>query len=476
MATNKLMEAAAEILASSKSKAGAMPPEKLPAEIHDAGGPTPQNYKNDDNSAKITPSTKSATAPTTKSSDASPDKQEMLGGGKKTMKEEEVQDDEVIAEIHGDEVELEEELNLEDYSLEELEIFMESEEFQQIDEISQNTVASYLTKKRSGYTKSIKGKSDTTKRKYEKEYKADIEPALKRKSAYDAGASGKWYNNKRSDYKGVVKKYYDKGEALNNAIKSATKKHNAAMSNLKKKSMKEDVDAIFADDSTISEEFKEKVSTIFEARVEDRVAQIQEEVEAKYAGMLEEAIAEMSQDLTEKVDDYLNYVVEQWMQDNELAIESGLRSELSEEFIAGLRNLFAEHYINVPEDKVDLVDELAGKVEELESKLDEEIERGISYAKALVESRKNDITRDVCEGLTTTQVEKIKSLAESVEFSTEDEYKTKLETIRENYFPSGAKKATEDQLHEQVEETTNNVAINDPFVAAVSKAISKTKL
>jgi hypothetical protein len=184
----------------------------------------------------------------------------------------------------------------------------------------------------------------------------------------------------------------------------------------------------------------------------------------------------MSKDLTEKVDDYLNYVVEQWMKDNELAIESGLRSELSEEFIAGLRNLFAEHYINVPEDKVELVDELAGKVEELESKLDEEIERGISYAKALVESRKNEITRDVCEGLATTQVEKIKSLAESVEFSTEDEYKTKLETIRENYFPSGSKKATEEQLHEKVEDGTEGVVINDPFVAAVSKAISKTRI
>lgn len=141
-----------------------------------------------------------------------------------------------------EEVELEEELNLEDYSLEELEIFMESEEFQQIDEISQNTISSYLSKKQSGYNKSIKGKSDTTKRKYEKEYKADVEPALKRKSAFDAGARGKWYDYKKSDYKGVVKKYYDKGDALHKAVKSATEKHNASMSNLKKKSMKEEVE------------------------------------------------------------------------------------------------------------------------------------------------------------------------------------------------------------------------------------------
>ncbi len=141
--------------------------------------------------------------------------------------------------------------------------------------------------------------------------------------------------------------------------------------------------------------------------------------------MLEEAVTEIKADLTTKVDDYLNYVVEQWLADNEIAIESGLRAELTEDFIAGLRNLFAEHYIDVPTEKVDLVDELAGKVEELEGKLNEEIERGVGFAKALVESRKNDITREVCDGLTTTQIEKIKSLAESVEFSTEDEYKNK---------------------------------------------------
>jgi len=243
-----------------------------------------------------------------------------------------------------------------------------------------------------------------------------------------------------------------------------------------KKKMQEDIDALFADDSTISEDFKSKVSTIFEARVNDRVSQIQEEIEANYADMLEEAITSVRKDLTEKVDDYLSYVVDQWMGDNEIAIESGLRTELTDDFIAGLRNLFAEHYISVPDEKVDLVDELAGKVEELESKLNEEIERGVSFAKALVESRKNEVTREVSEGLTSTQVEKIKSLAESVEFSTEDEYKSKLETIRENYFPSGVKKADESQLNEIVEDTEGEKkVINDPFVAAVSDAISKTK-
>ena len=342
MSNNKLMEAAADILASSKGKNG-MSMEKMPgSEVEDLGGPTPQNSKPDDDSNKIHAGkgAKSAVAPTTKPSDASAK--------------------------------------------------MENEELE-----------------------------------------------------------GEVISEKSHDME-------EKKEMM-------------------KKKMKEDVDALFADDNTISEEFKSKVSTIFEARVEDRVSQIEEEIETRYAGMLEEAVESVKADLTEKVDDYLSYVVEQWMEENQIAIESGLRAELTEDFIGGLRNLFAEHYIDVPAEKVDLVDELAGKVEELESKLNEEIERGVSYAKALVESRKNEIAREIGEGLTATQAEKIKTLAESVEFSTEDEYKSKLETLRENYFPSGTKKATEAQLNEQFEETEEKKVINDPFVAAVSQAISKTK-
>jgi hypothetical protein len=330
MASNKLFEAAADILAGSKKSASAMPPEKLPAEVHDAGGPTPQNYKNDDNSAKITPSSKSATAPTTKPSDASA-----------KMEEEQVEG-EVIAED-----------------------------------------------------------------------KLDLSA---------------------------------------------------------------DINALFADDATISEEFKSKVTTIFEARVQDRLTQIEEEIENHYAGMLEEAVETIKNDLTEKVDDYLNYVIEQWMDENQIAIESGLRSEMTEEFISGLRNLFAEHYIDVPAEKIDLVSELATKVEELESSLNEEIERGIQIKKSLIESRKTEVVHVVCEGLTATQVEKIKSLAESVEFSTEDEYKNKLETIRENYFPSGTKRADENQLHEELGDVEDKKVSADPFVNAVAQAISKTKL
>ncbi len=403
MASNKLFEAAAEILAQSKSSATAMPSQKLDGEVIDLGGPTPQDGKPTDDSNKIdtTKGAKSAAAPTTKPSAAS-------------------------AKM--------EEAELENFSLEEIEEFMVSEEFEQLDELSKQTLKSYRVK-------SIGRDSRIEKKGYEAANK-------------DGGAG-----SDRAD------QLFNKADLVTAARKRAQEK------------MREDVNAIFADDSTISEEFKSKVSTIFEARVQDRVTQIEEETEERYAGMLEEAVESIKQDLTEKVDDYLSYIVEQWMEENQIAIESGLRSEMTEDFIAGLRNLFAEHYIDVPAEKVDLVDELAGKVEELETKLNEEIERGVSFAKALVESRKKEIAGEVCEGLIATQVEKIKSLAESVEFSTEDEYKEKLETIRENYFPSGIKKASESQLQEEVTDgSEKQVVSNDPYVAAVANAISKTKI
>ncbi len=369
MATNRLMEAAADILAQSKSSAPGMPMPKLSTHVapgnstspEDLGGPTPQNYKPNDDSAKLSnkATAKSASAPTTKPSAASSDTQ--LGNGKMRL----------------------------GTGTATMEATEEDEEL--IDETQ------------------------------------DVE-----------------------------------------AIEEAWKKK-----------MKEDVDSLFADDATISEDFKSKAATIFEARVFDRVTQIQEELEAEYAGQLVEAVEAIKEELTEKVDDYLSYVVEQWMAENEIAIESGLRSEITEDFIVGLRNLFAENYINVPEDKVDLVEELATKVEELETKLNEEIETNIQYKKQLTEAIKSQLVNEVCEGLTATQVEKIKSLAEGVEFSTEEEFVEKLETIRENYFPSGVKKADAAQLHETVEDAEGNEnkkSSSDPYVASVVQAISKIKI
>lgn len=241
------------------------------------------------------------------------------------------------------------------------------------------------------------------------------------------------------------------------------------------KTMKEDVESMF-EGETISEDFKSKVSTIFEARVHDRVSQIQEELEAQYTQSLEEAIADVTVSMTERVNDYLNYVVEEWMQENAIAIEKGLRTELTEEFIVGLRNLFVENYIDIPDEKVDLVEELSTKVEDLESKLNEQIDISIELVKELNESKKIEAFHTVTEGLTQTQIEKLKTLVESVEFTTEEEFVEKLETIKENYFPSGVKRADESSLHESVEDpdTANSVKISDPRMAVYAQTISRT--
>ena len=239
--------------------------------------------------------------------------------------------------------------------------------------------------------------------------------------------------------------------------------------------MKEDVDSIF-EGETISEDFRTKVSTIFEARVHDRVSQIQEALEAQYNESLEEAIADVTTAITERVNDYLNYVVEEWMQENSLAIEKGLRTELTEEFIVGLRNLFVENYIDIPDEKVDLVEELSSKVEQLQTQLNEQIDVSIELVKELNESKKIEVFHSMTEGLTQTQIEKLKSLVESVEFTTEEEFAEKLETIKENYFPSDVKRGNESSLHESVEdpELTNQVKISDPRMAAYAQVISRT--
>jgi hypothetical protein len=421
MATNKLMEAAAEILAGSKKSASAMPMQKPgDAGVQDLGGPTPQDGKPDGDSNKIdaTKGAKSATAPTTKPSAASSDTQNHPAGGKNTMREDEEYDDEQLEERA---------------------------------KWRTSSIAHNTGYRKDGAHGGIENTADTGK-----------EDLLRNRFLMDKKGLKKSIKKNLSQMKKEEHEQYDQEEY--------------SMIDEMRAQMHDDIQALFADDQTISEDFKSKAATIFEARVFDRVAQIQEEIESEYAGMLEEAVETIKADLTEKVDDYLNYVVEQWMEENQIAIESGLRSEITEDFIAGLRNLFAENYINVPEESVDLVEELAAKVEELETKLNEEIETNIVYKKALTEAIKEQLTVEVCEGLTATQVEKIKSLAESVDFSTEEEFVEKLETLRENYFPSGIQKASVSQLHEQFEDTEEKKAILDPFISAVSQAISKTKI
>ena len=202
--------------------------------------------------------------------------------------------------------------------------------------------------------------------------------------------------------------------------------------------MSEHVEALLAGEE-LSEEFKEKAKTIFEAAVKSKVEEEIARIEEAYAETLDEQVAQIQEELSSNVDDYLNYVVEQWVSENEVAIEAGLRSELTEEFISGLRNLFSEHYIDIPEEKISVIEEMSEKVAELEEKLNEEIERNVTMTKAINESKQYEILVDACEGLTDTQAEKMKSLAEGINFSSAAEFAQKINIIKENYFISNVK-------------------------------------
>jgi hypothetical protein len=242
----------------------------------------------------------------------------------------------------------------------------------------------------------------------------------------------------------------------------------------RKEMMKEHVDALLEGEE-LSEDFRSKAETIFESAVSTRLNEEVAVLEEAYAQSLEEEVDTIREQLTEQVNDYLNYVVEQWVSENEVAIESGLRAELTEDFISGLRNLFTEHYMDIPEEKVDVLEGLGVKVEELEAKLNEEFERNVSLTKVINESKQFEVLVNACDGLTTTQTEKLKALAENVSFTTPEEFETKILTLRESYFPQTIKAENvldADSASDQgflTEETTGRMG-------AYVKALGKTKL
>jgi hypothetical protein len=244
--------------------------------------------------------------------------------------------------------------------------------------------------------------------------------------------------------------------------------------NMKAK-MKEDIDALLSGEN-LSEEFVTKATTIFEAAVIARSQAIVEDIENALMEEFEVAVEEVKNDLAGKLDDYIGYMAEEWFKDNQLAIESGLRAEIVEDFMTGLHKLFTEHYINIPEEKVDVVEELTDRVNELEESLNEEIKSAVELRKELNEHKKIEAVHAVCEGLTQTQVEKLKALAEGVEFTTEEEFISKLETLVESYFQTPVKAAETSALNEEVEieEDKKQTASVDPSVQHYAQIISKT--
>ena len=238
--------------------------------------------------------------------------------------------------------------------------------------------------------------------------------------------------------------------------------------------MSEHVDALLAGEE-LSEEFRAKATAIFEAAVKQKVAEEVAVLEEAFAATLEEEVGRIEEELSTNVDDYLNYVVEQWTSENEVAIEASLRSELTEEFISGLRNLFVEHYIDIPEEAVSVVEEMGNKVAELEEKLNEEIERSIALSKMLNESQSNEILFNACDGLTDTQAEKLKSLAEGIEYADANEYAQKVSILKENYFSTSVKS---DNVLDAAESSTDgrgmiSEELNGPMAAYV-RSLGKT--
>jgi len=195
----------------------------------------------------------------------------------------------------------------------------------------------------------------------------------------------------------------------------------------------EDLSALLSGEE-LSEEFQEKAKTIFEAAITAKVNEAVKEIEEQYEEKLVEELVEYKVELTERVDSYLEYVAQEWMEENALQVEQGLKSEMTESFLSGMRGLFEEHYVSIPEEKYDVVENMVEKLDEMESKLNEQIERNISLNQRLGESVADHILADVSEGLAISQKEKLASLAEGVEFESEKEYREKLETLRESYF------------------------------------------
>ena len=216
-----------------------------------------------------------------------------------------------------------------------------------------------------------------------------------------------------------------------------------------------DVQALFEGEE-LSEEFQNKARTIFEAAINAKLAEVKESVQAQYEEQLVEEVASIKSELEERVDAYLEYVADEWMTDNQIAVESGLKSEMTDSFLTGMKSLFEEHYVSVPEDKYDVIESMVDKLDEMEGKLNEQIEKNVALNRRLAESSADVVFGEVTEGLAATQKEKLATLVENVEFESEADYREKLVTLKESYFPSnaGAQRDNSENLSEETSTPT----------------------
>jgi hypothetical protein len=234
----------------------------------------------------------------------------------------------------------------------------------------------------------------------------------------------------------------------------------------------EHVEALVNGEGDLSEEFKRKAATVFEAAVKSKIRTELERLESEYEVQLKENVQSATNEMTDKVDTYLNYVTDEWMKENELAIERGLKGEIAEDFISGLKQLFEDHYIDIPDDKYDVLEAQSEKISELESKLSETIEKNVSLKDGNAKLVREQVISEVYEGLADTEIEKFKSLTDDVEYTDEEAFREKLDTLKESYFPKTSMETTE--INDDVETGTAQDIDLTPSMDAYMSAIGRT--
>ena len=323
----------------------------------------------------------------------------------------------------------------------------------------------------------------------------DPMPTLKKEGAKETDKDSEDKEIKEGEMPAGLKKYLDKKddskkdekkesmddkekEKVNASYKSedadAEKKDEKVKEEKEKDiDVKEHVDALVAGDDSLSEEFKQKAATVFEAAIKSKVKEIAEDIQADYDKKLTEETSKSKDELVEKVDSYLAYVVEEWMKENELALERGIKGEIAEDFISGLKKLFEDHYIDVPDEKYNVLEDQSSKIDELNKKLNESIEKNVELSKENGEHKRQNIIDEASKELADTQKEKFNKLAEEVEYSNEEDFKSKVATIKESYF--GKKESTSEIDDVAAESNAEQPQDLTNAMAAYSAAISKTK-
>ena len=253
--------------------------------------------------------------------------------------------------------------------------------------------------------------------------------------------------------------------------KEAKKEMMTAKDKVKNMDMKEDVAAL-TEGEELSEEFKQKAATVFEAAVKAKLVEEIENLEGEYETKVNEKVSEVKEEIVDKVDAYLNYVVEEWMKENELAIEKGLRAEITEDFIGGLKSLFESHYINVPQEKYDVIESQAAEIEKLKEDINKSMEKNIELNQKIAESTREDIIKDVSSDLAATEADKLKGLAEGIEYKDAESFRKSVETLKNSYYPKA--KASDTESNEVAEQNAGSGNLSESM-AAYTAAISKSK-